>query len=714
MQKYFTLDNFNFQGKIVCVRVDINSPVLNDKVVMNDRISRSAKTIKELSRKGAKVIVLAHQGRKGKADFVSLKNHKHLLEQKLGFNIKFTHNQELKTLEKQFNSLKNSNVLLLENLRFLDVEKKPVEENNPIWDIINFCDYYVFDAFSVSHREHSSVFGQIKIPVIAGRSMERELNHLEKLEKTKSPHMFVFGGAKPDDLIILLKKELEESKVDKIFLTGVIGELALMIQGFDLGKKEKWLEEQGFLEHKEELEELLKKYKTKFVLPKDVVVFNGKERVEIDVETLKDNQELVNKFVVQDIGMKTINFFEPLLKKAGSIYFKGPAGNFELEEFEKGTKELLKVIVNAKAFSFMGGGHSITAASMFNDLKKFSYASLAGGALVHFLAGKELPGVITLAESFKEFKDKRYDFIVVGSNTLDIKVDVPEKLSQIELGEKVKVKNNFKMNSGGGGVNVSVILSDLGAKVGYLGKISKDNKEQLEKDLRPYKVDIIESKESRMACAKSILLQTKDRDRVIFTYRGQNSYLETRDFEMINLKSNNFYFNGISGKSFQTLIRIARYIKKTNRNAQICFNPSLYLIRETPKPLKRLFKLIDVVVFNFDEAKELTGDRDIESCLRNVYEMGPKMVVITDGSKGSYAFNGQKMYFQKSKKVSRVVDTTGAGDCFAGTFFYFYSKKYGPKTSLIYATKNSASLITKNGAQKGNLDFAQLVNRKKA
>ncbi|MCA9459365.1 MAG: phosphoglycerate kinase, partial [Nanoarchaeota archaeon] len=687
-------------------------PIINGEVAQNERISRSAKTIKELSKKGAKVVVLAHQGRKGKSDCVSLSNHKKLLEEKLKTNVKFSSEIYNSNFSKKLPKLKNGDILLLENLRFIDDELDVEKENNKIIELSKLFDYYVIDAFSVAHRDQTSVSRITGLPLIAGRAMERELLNLNKIENTKKPHVFVFGGAKPDDLIILLEKSLADGNLDKVLLTGIIGELALKIKGFPLGKKLEFLKEHGCLDMEKQFKDLMEKYPNNFEFPSDLALFDGKKRIEIKVDELKDNLELIDNYMIQDIGIKTVNDYEVILKKAGSIYLKGPAGNFEDGNFEKGSKELIRAIVNAKGFSFMGGGHTVTAAKMFNMLKKFSYVSIAGGALVHFLSGKKLPGVVALENSYDEYKNMHVDFIVVGSNVMDIKVDVPEKLSEVEMGTKIKIRDNFKFNSGGGGVNVSITISKLNARVGYLGKVSTESKELLLKTLKNNKIELIESKETKMACAKSILLQTRDKDRVIFTFRGQTNSLEYNDFDIKSFSSNNYYFTSMSGKSFQTILKMARGIKRLNKNAMLCFNPSSYILK-SEKNIKKLIKNVDVLVFNYDEAKELTGKREMIDCLKDVYDMGPRMVVITDGAHGSYAYNGVKEYYQKAGNVTRVVDTTGAGDCFGATFFYFYAKNYGPKTSLRYAAKNSAHLITKNGTQHRNLSYEELVAKKR-
>ena len=247
---------------------------------------------------------------------------------------------------------------------------------------------------SVSHRDQTSVNHFTKIPNIAGRLMEKELLGLNKLTDTKSLHMFVFGGAKPDDLVELIESDLKENKVDLVLLSGIIGEIALYIKGAYLGKKLDFFKKQEFLGSQDKIKLLLEKYADKFVLPKDVAVFDGTKRVEILVSDMVKSNKLLDNYLINDVGSKTVEYYSSVLKTAGSIYFKGPAGNFEEKFMDVGTKGILKAMIDSKSFVFMGGGHSVTAAKNYGFLDKFSYVSLAGGALVVFLSGKKLPGII--------------------------------------------------------------------------------------------------------------------------------------------------------------------------------------------------------------------------------------------------------------------------------------------------------------------------------
>lgn len=601
-----------------------------------------------------------------------------MLSQEIGKEIQFVSEIYSDIVKKKISNLNSSEALLLENLRFVDDETDMEKHNNIIIELEKLFDFYVSDAFSVAHRKQTSLVGNSvvgfsKVPIIAGRIMEKELSGLNGILETKKPSIYVFGGAKPDDLVDMLEVNLPNKKVDFVLLTGVIGEIALLSKGGYLGKKEAFLKEKDFLNSLDRVKQLLSKYPDKFVLPKDLALFDGQKRVEIPFELLDENKELLDKFLVEDIGEKTIQFYSNFLKNAGSIYFKGPAGNFEKKGFEVGTKGIIKGIVDSKAFAFMGGGHSVTALSSFAKLSDFSYVSLAGGALVKFLSGKTLPGVEALEKSFEMYDKHFEDFVVVGSNTVDIGVNAPASISEFHLGDKMRVSDDFKTTVGGGGVNVSICLRRLGAKVGYLGKISFESRDKICDVLKKERIDLVDSKVSKKPCAKSILIDTKDDDRIIFTYRGQNSYLEDNDFDFNTINAKNFYFSSLSETSFRTLVALSKKIKDKFENGLICFNLSSYLIRNEVD-LKNLVSNTDILVLNLEEAEEFTGKDSITECLKYIKDMVSEVVVITDGANGAYAYDGEKEYFVKAFKPKKVVDTTGAGDCFAGTFFIFTQK----------------------------------------
>jgi len=731
---YLKIENFELKDKIVGVRVDINSPIIDGKVVLNERIIKHSKTIKKLSSLGAKVVILAHQGRFNNSDCVSLVEHKKLLEKQINQKIEFVNEIYSKNVESNIKSLKSGNILLLENLRFSEFEQKFDEKNikkNPILKLEKLFDYYVFDAFSVSHRKQASVVGFKNIPILAGDVMNEELVGLKNILNIKKPLTYLFGGAKPDDLIDILEIDLKNNKVDKILLSGVIGEIALICNGYKLGLKEKLIEKNGWLNSKQRLQKLLEEFSNKFILPEDIAIFNKKKRIEISIDKINDSksQKLLEFFSSFDIGKKTVKKFSKEIENSKSVYFKGPAGDFEDENFKFGTCELIKTLAKTEAFTYLGGGHSVTAVESFSSSDKFDYVSLAGGALVEFLSGKTNPGIEILENSFKEFSKKKIKvikkeeniekekqdifenknckFLVIGSNTIDTEVDVPESLKEFHLGDKIKVNDNFSTSVGGGGVNVSVGISRLGGRVSYLGKISEESESKIKEDLALENVGLIESKTTKTPCAKSILIDTTDSDRVILTYRGQNSELDLKDFKLTDIYNfDKFYITSLGGKSFKTIVELAKKIKEKKKNSLICINLSQHLIEN--EKVSGILKYVDIAIMNFDEGKLLTGNKKVSDVLKSIKKKVKSLVIITDGKNGAYAYDGKQEFFVKAIKQV-VVDATGAGDSFGGTFFYFYSNGNSVIKSMELAAKNAANVCKFKGAQTGLMKFKDLI-----
>ena len=390
-----TLDTYDFKGKTAFVRVDLNCPVDEKtlEVEKSDRIAGHAATIAELSDKGAKVVVLAHQGRKGDYDCISLSQHSLLLGEEVKKPVKFVDDVCGAKAKAAIKSLKNGEILLLDNVRFLDDETKykTIEENEKatiVKELSPLCDVFVLDAFSAAHRAQASIVGFHKKPVVAGRVMQRELEALGKLKNPARPAVFIFGGAKPDDSIGILSQWLSEGKVDYALTCGVLGELFILASGRELGKTLEFFKENKITGHLPVAKELLAKYPGKILFPEDVAIDSGGKRKEIGIDSLPSQE------MICDIGKKTTARYCKLLSGAATVLMNGPAGMYEKKEFEYGTKTLLKAIEKSGSFSVMGGGHTLSALDRFKiDKSKLGYVSLAGKALIEYLSGEELPGV---------------------------------------------------------------------------------------------------------------------------------------------------------------------------------------------------------------------------------------------------------------------------------------------------------------------------------
>ncbi|MCX8194584.1 MAG: phosphoglycerate kinase [Candidatus Micrarchaeota archaeon] len=390
-----TIDGFDFSGKVVFVRVDLNSPVDQKtlKVEPSERIAAHAKTLRELSDKKAKVVVLAHQGRKGDYDCISLSQHALFLGSAAKRPVRFIDDVCGEKAKSAIKSMQPGEILLLENVRFLEDEAKykTIEENanaTIVRELSPLCDAFVLDGFSVAHRAQASVVGFYKKPVFAGRVMQRELEALNRLSSPAKPSVFVFGGAKPEDSIGIMQKWLSEGKIDHALTCGVLGELFILASGRELGATLDVLKEKKALDYLPTAKELLAKYKGKILFPKDVAVSVAGKRKELSIDKLPSGS------TIGDIGRKTAAQYASLIKKARSVMVNGPAGIYEQKEFEYGTKAILKACQQSKAFSVMGGGHTISAIEKFKiSKKKLGYISLAGKALIEYLSGEELPGV---------------------------------------------------------------------------------------------------------------------------------------------------------------------------------------------------------------------------------------------------------------------------------------------------------------------------------
>ena len=364
-----TLDSFNFKDNVVLLRADLNSDVKNGKVIPNERLRASQETIKELKKKGAKVIILAHQSRPGKKDFISLKQHAKILK------VKFVEDVIGKKAEKAIAGMKKGDVILLENVRGVKDEFKP-GKNSLVKFFIGKVDFYVNDAFSVCHRKQTSIVSFPKyLKSCAGRVLEKEVKALKKVNLKNC--LYVLGGAKPADNIKLLGKK-------KVITTGFFGQLCLIAKGIKFGEHEKFLKKMLGKEFG-----IVKKLKGKNVVtPIDYAVKVGGKRKELSLG------EFPSKYAIYDIGGKTMDLFSEEIKKAKTIYVKGPSGDCSNRKFCKGTVAILKAVSKAKGFSLIGGGHLNDAIDMSGiPRKKFGHVSLSGGALLRYLAGEKLPGL---------------------------------------------------------------------------------------------------------------------------------------------------------------------------------------------------------------------------------------------------------------------------------------------------------------------------------
>jgi phosphoglycerate kinase len=404
MTKYLTLDDVAVKNKVVLVRVDFNSPIDPDtkKILDDTRIrAHGETTIKELAEKGAKVVVLAHQGRKGDPDFIPTKQHAEILSKILGKPVKYVDEVFGEKAQKAMKKLESGEILVLENVRTYAAE---TEEGTPeehaktefVKTIAPLADLFVNDAFAAAHRAHVSMVGFTAVlPSAAGRIMERELKSLSKvLENPEKPCVYILGGAKADDSLEISRYILSNRIADYVLTGGVVGQVFLVSKGFDLGKPNMdFLEKKKLMGIVPGIKELMQKYPDKSKAPEDVAIEVNKKRKEISVDELPTNYSMF------DIGAETVGHYAEVIRNAKSIVVSGPMGVFENSEFVFGTQKIFEEIANSKAFSLAGGGHTIAALQELGLANKVSYVSTAGGALTEFLMGKKLPGVAALEKA---------------------------------------------------------------------------------------------------------------------------------------------------------------------------------------------------------------------------------------------------------------------------------------------------------------------------
>jgi phosphoglycerate kinase len=392
-----TLDDAKLDGQRVLVRVDLNVPMENGEVSDATRIERVLPTIREISDKGGKVILLAHFGRpKGRDLKDTLAPVAKALEQHLGRAVAFAEDCIGDVAKKAVDAMKKGDVLLLENTRFHPQEEK----NDPEFTkaLAANGDLFVSDAFSAAHRAHASTEGLAKIlPAYAGRTMQAEIEALSKaLEKPERPVAAVVGGAKISTKLELLGNLVRT--VDILIIAGGMANTFLAAQGKTIGKS---LCEKDLLETAKSILVEAEKAKCEIVLPQQVVVAKefkaGAESRIALADDVHDDE------MILDIGPDEACRLAGILARAKTLVWNGPFGAFEIAPFDKGTvsvaQDAARLTREGKLLSVAGGGDTVSALNHAHAADDFTYVSTAGGAFLEWLEGKALPGVEVLRKN---------------------------------------------------------------------------------------------------------------------------------------------------------------------------------------------------------------------------------------------------------------------------------------------------------------------------
>ncbi|MCB1382879.1 MAG: phosphoglycerate kinase [Notoacmeibacter sp.] len=396
MTSFKTLDDMgDITGKRVLVRVDINVPVKDGVVTDATRIERVAPTILDLTGKGAKVILLAHFGRpKGEvvAD-MSLKPIVPAIEQVLDRRVSFAADCIGEPAATAIAAMNDGDILLLENTRF----HKGEEKNIP--DFVDALaangDLYVNDAFSAAHRAHASTEGLAhKMPAFAGRTMQEELEALEKgLGQPVRPVVAIVGGAKVSTKIDLLQNLV--TKVDALVIGGGMANTFLAAQGKDVGKS---LCEHDLADTARAIMAAADKAGCAIVLPGDAVV--AKDFAANAANAVVSVDAVPSDAMILDAGPQAVEAIKAWIEKASTVVWNGPLGAFELTPFDAATVAAAKVAaaqtVAGKLVSVAGGGDTVAALNHAGVADDFTYISTAGGAFLEWMEGKALPGVEAL------------------------------------------------------------------------------------------------------------------------------------------------------------------------------------------------------------------------------------------------------------------------------------------------------------------------------
>jgi len=405
MKEYNTIDDFNFKEKTVILRVDFNLPLdkENFEILDTTRIKRVLPTINELLDKNAKIVILAHQGRKGSWDFINLEKHAKALSDLIKKNVYFVDDIYGEKAQNAIKNMKACDIVMLDNVRKFDgeTEKKTAEEHSKselVQNLYPLADFFINDAFAAAHRKQCSLIGfTYVLPSCAGRLMESEIETLgEIISNPKKPSVFIFGGAKFSDVIVTIERLLDNKTADKILLTGLPANAFIKAEGKNLGgKNEDLLSKEGSSENYEEIKKLMQKYKDNIFLPKDFAVEKNNNRMEIDISDLPVENNLF------DIGEKTIEDFKDVIDNAKTVFLSGPCGVFENNLFMKGTEEIFNYVTTIDAFTIVGGGHTVAAVEKLGIDDQISHISTGGGSLEKFMMGEKLPVI----EALKKSKD---------------------------------------------------------------------------------------------------------------------------------------------------------------------------------------------------------------------------------------------------------------------------------------------------------------------
>jgi phosphoglycerate kinase len=428
-------------GKTVIFRPDINSPIdpKTKRIVNTNRIEKTVPTLNYLLEQGAKVALIAHQGDTlDYQNLIPLAEHAEILSRLTGRRVSYIDDVCGPAAQAAVKALLPGEAIILGNLRYLTEEISTFEtvvklipqEMTSAWLVRSLAplgDYYVNDAFAAAHRNSPSMVAfQELLPSAGGFQLMDEYTALKSVkDNPRRPCVYILGGAKISDAFDMMRKVLTDGSADYILTAGITGIVMHIGRGVDFGPiVQKFLIDHGLDVFIPEAKALLREFGERYVLPVDLAydenaglsqanasdianasAFPEQKRAPTSTSTPKRAEALIEALpkdrLFPDIGHKTIELFKKYINSAGSIFVNGPAGMYETEPWADGTRELWRAIADAPGYTVIGGGDTISAATKFTELSKYGYVCTGGGAMVRFLAGKQLPLIEAMERAFE-------------------------------------------------------------------------------------------------------------------------------------------------------------------------------------------------------------------------------------------------------------------------------------------------------------------------
>ena len=402
-----TLDEASVQGKTVLCRVDINQPVDREKDALKsiNRIEACVPTVRELSDKGAKVVLLAHQGSDIEyKNFYTTRPHAAVLSRLLGREVKWIDDVCGPAARQAIKALKDGEILLLDNVRFVSEEQTLFEmklrltheqqaRTLLVEKLAPLADLYVCDAFAAAHRDQPSLCGfEQVLPSYMGRLFEKEFCTVSQvMEAPDRPCVFVLGGAKISDAFLMMNTVLSRGVADKILTGGLVANIFLTALGREIGQGSvDFIMKSNYGEYIEKARELYGQYGGRIVLPTDLAWVADGERHEARLG------EIPGDIGAIDIGHETAAAYREAILSAKTVFVNGLMGVFEQAPSEYGTQTVWQALADTEGFTVLGGGDSITATEKYGLKARMGYICTGGGALIRFLTGEELPVVKAL------------------------------------------------------------------------------------------------------------------------------------------------------------------------------------------------------------------------------------------------------------------------------------------------------------------------------